>query len=77
MPWFIQAVGTELEPLHLAGVDVWEYEWAKTGERVDVSDPQYGQRLSFEVWHIAVREKTVRFAAGEFSNGVWGFYVER
>jgi len=42
----------------------------------DVTDPRYGQHFTFDVWSIATGKKSVQFAAGEFSNGMWGFYVE-
>jgi hypothetical protein len=37
-----------------------------------VKDPTYGLEYDFEVWEIP---PGIKFAAGEFSNGVWGFYV--
>jgi hypothetical protein len=58
----------------IAGVNVWDYHWSMTGEKADVKDPQYNQDFSFDVWNINARNE-IEFAAGEFSNSVWGFYT--
>ena len=60
----------------LAGV-VDEYNWQTTGKRVKVKDPIYHQDHTFEVWQVEIDGQIHRFAAGEFSNCVWGFYLEK
>jgi hypothetical protein len=58
------------------GVNVWSGSWQiVTGEQAYVKDPLYGQDFSFQVYTITVGEKQIKFAAGEFSNMVWGFYI--
>ena len=32
---------------------------------------------TFEVWQVEIDGQVCRFAAGEFSNCVWGFYLEK
>ncbi len=76
MAWTFLASGTELQPVRIDGVNVWDHEWHRTGRKADVADPRYGQRFTFDVWSIPAGKKSVRFAAGEFSNGMWGFYTE-
>jgi hypothetical protein len=44
-------------------------------QKTKVKDPQYNQDYSFPVYKIEAQGKTIKFATGEFSNGVWGFYV--
>ena len=45
-----------------------------TGERVTMAHPQYpAQRHVMPVCEVAGSEPVVRFAAGEFSSGVWVF----
>ena len=61
----------------LFGVDLFQREWNYTGETVTVTDPLYGQEHDADVYTIEVRGKAKRFAATEFSNGVWGFYVKQ
>jgi hypothetical protein len=57
------------------GLDVWKHMWTDTKERVQVEDPLYHQKFTFQVYEISSNGRVVRFAAGEFSNCVWGFYA--
>jgi hypothetical protein len=43
--------------------------------RIVVKDPTYGHELTFHVYEITDGSRRVEFAAGEFSNLVYGFYV--
>ena len=59
-------------------VNIFDYDWQTTGKRVKVKDPIYHQDHTFE--GLAGRDvigQIRRFAAGEFSNCVWGFYLEK
>lgn len=54
----------------------WEVEWVAAGGRIAVAHPQYpSQRHVVSVYEVKGPVPRVRFAAGEFSNGVWGFFV--
>jgi hypothetical protein len=58
------------------GVNVWSSSWQNvSGEQAHVKDPLYGQDFSFQVYTITDGERLIKFAAGEFSNMVWGFYI--
>ena len=70
------ASGTEGQRIRIGGVNVWDHEWQRSGDEADVADPLYGQHFSFDIWSIQAGRKTVRFVAGESSNGVRGFYTE-
>jgi hypothetical protein len=60
----------------IEGVNVWAFRWQEVrGERAAVEDPHYHQSFNFSVYTVTDGEHSVKFAAGEFSNGVWGFYV--
>ena len=63
----------------IEGVDVWSRQWVveKDAPHAEVKDPRYGQRFSFRVYHIESAGRKTRFAAGEFSNSIFGFYVPR
>ena len=61
----------------LFGVNIFDYDWQTTGKRVKVKDPIYHQDHTFEVWQVEINGQIRRFAAGEFSNCVWGFYLEK
>ena len=72
---FIKAV-LDGELFTINGMNIWDYKWEDTGERVEVKDPLYGQHYSMAVYKIRHRNVEFRFAAGEFSNCVWGLYQE-
>lgn len=59
----------------LFDVKIFEYEWHRTGKRAAVKDPLYNQNYKFEIYTVEINGETHEFAAGEFSNGVWGFYL--
>ena len=60
----------------LFGVNIFKYNWKSTGERVEVTDPLYGRSHLLYVYTVKIHKEEYKFAAGEFSNCVWGFYVE-
>ena len=68
----------------LFGVNIFKYDWINTGEKVEVTDPLYGQKYLFSVYKVFIRQKENKFrkveytfAAGEFSNCVYGFYIPK
>lgn len=61
----------------LFGVNIFDYEWKSTGEFAKVRDPLYGKEYKFCIYTVMVNGQEQKFAAGEFSNCVWGFYVFR
>jgi len=72
-----QFIGAYLdgEAFALEGTDVWKSTWLRReGEFAEVRDPHHHQRFRFEVFELPTAAGRVVFAAGEFSNGVWGFY---
>jgi hypothetical protein len=74
--WKFAGAVAEVEAFSIAGIDVWKSPWVDTKERVRVKDPLYQQDFTFHVYTISSGGKMVRFAAGEFSNGVYGFFTE-
>ena len=61
----------------LFGLNIFDYDWNDTGEKATVSDPQYHQTYNFNIYTVDIEGISKRFAAGEFSNCVWGFYLEK
>jgi hypothetical protein len=60
----------------IGGMNVWEHQWMRRqGESASVIDPKCGQPFTFPVYDIAAGGQRATFAAGEFSNCVWGFYT--
>ena len=63
------------EAFALGGIDVWSCAWTpRRGEFAAVRDPLYQQRFTFPVYELRSGNGTLVFAAGEFSNCIWGFY---
>jgi hypothetical protein len=75
--WRFVSICLESEPVDLGdGLNPWEVDWISTAGRITVPHPQYpAARHRMDVWQVADADPPVTFAAGEFSNGVWGFYV--
>jgi hypothetical protein len=74
--WELRAIVVDGDPVVIAGVDVWQKQWepVRMGSVV-VAHPTYpAQRHSMNVYRFSELDPAVFFAAGEFSNGVWGFY---
>ncbi len=61
----------------LFGIKIFNYLWTDTGEKATVVDPKYHQTYIFNIYTIDIDGISKRFAAGEFSNCVWGFYLEK
>jgi len=55
----------------LFGVNIFDYQWIDTKQRVQVSDLSY----EIPIYTVMIDNKQYEFAAGESSNCVWNFYV--
>ena len=68
--WLLETTGIDGNT-KLFGVNIFDYQWVDTKQRVQVSD------LSYEVpvYTIMVDNVQYEFAAGERSNCVWNFYL--
>jgi len=74
--WVYRKAVTEGEHFEVNGLNIWDHQWKGTGEKIHIKDPLYGQDFTFSVYEIIKNETTGEFAAGEFSNGVWGIYLK-
>ncbi len=59
----------------LFGVNIFDYDWKRINQKVNVIDPLYNQKHEFNVYNANINGTIVTFAAGEFSNCIFGFYV--
>ncbi len=59
----------------LFGVNIFKYKWNGTGNRITVLDPLYHHEYEFDIYTVHINKEEKEFAAGEFSNCVWGFYL--
>lgn len=74
--WQFAGSSKEGEAFQIKGVNIWDRGWQVVpGQEAHVNDPVYGQGYIFRVFTIQDENEKIEFAAGEFSNGVWGFYV--
>lgn len=63
--------------LVIGGINVWDEKWKPTGKKAAVKDPIYKKHFLFPVFHIEREGKIIEFAAGEFSNCMWGFFTRK
>ncbi|MEQ1737013.1 MAG: GNAT family N-acetyltransferase [Rhodoglobus sp.] len=73
-----RAVGVVLDgdSIDLDGMNPWQHGWRSTGEMVWMRHPSYPTQLhDVSEYRIVAEGREVRFAAGELSNNVWGFYL--
>ncbi len=75
--WRERHVGFEDDELRIDGLKVWGEHWRPTGmPPVQLPHPAHpDQRHRYDIYEIGEAQHPTRFAAGELSNGVWGFYV--
>ena len=72
--WRHIATCVEGQPVLVDGVDVWKHKWRQTGADAEIEDPIHGQGFVFHIYALTAGHRQVEFAAGEFSNGVWGIF---
>jgi hypothetical protein len=74
--WEFRAIVIEGDPVDIAGINPWKVEWEPVPVgSVVVAHPTYpAQRHTMSVYRLSGVEPAAFFAAGEFSNAVWGFY---
>ena len=75
--WIHSKTIVDSEPFAIEGVNIWDHPWENTGESIAIKDPLYNQDYRFTVYKIATSGKSILFAAGEFSNCVWGIYEKK
>ena len=78
--WKVKHIGFERDGLLFAGLDVWAQSWRPVSEcsTVELPHPAHPDEVhSYNVYEIGDGANPVRFAAGELSPGVYGFYVPK
>jgi hypothetical protein len=77
--WKAVGVVVEGDSIRIRDVNVWDYTWTRLNEpSVELPHPSYPSQLhSMNVYGIKAGAggEDIRFAAGELSVNVWGFYV--
>jgi len=77
MAWRAIGVVIEEQPIRIHGLNVWDFAWTRLPDPpVELFHPSYPSQLHvMDVYEITANGNRVRFAAGELSANVWGFYV--
>ncbi|MBL7865478.1 MAG: hypothetical protein JNK10_11405 [Cyclobacteriaceae bacterium] len=75
--WKYAATVADGKRFEIDKLNIWDNEWIDTGKTIHVKDPLYGKEFTFPVYEIESKNKKVTFAAGEFSNNMWGIYLPR
>ena len=70
--WIFKKAIIDGEKYEINGYDTWELDWVNTHDSISVKDPIYNRHYMFTVYRL--KDTNVTFAAGEFSNCVWGIY---
>jgi hypothetical protein len=75
--WHLLHIGFEGDDVSVAGINPWKVgNWISTGDRITVAHPSYpAQRHTMHVCVLSPEHAESVFAAGEFSNGVWGIFI--
>jgi len=64
------------DPFTINGLNIWDFDWKNTGQRINVKDSLYEQDYTMIVFGVLNEGIRVIFAAGEFSNSIWGIYQQ-
>jgi hypothetical protein len=75
--WSLLGIVTEGSAVQVDGINLWDHAWEPASSRsITVAHPTYpDQRHQMWVYKLHGVSDSVLFAAGEFSNSVWGFYT--
>ena len=74
--WRFKKTVSDGEEYKINGINIWDFKWEETGEKIKIQDPIYPKFYSFDVYKIHNGNVDILFAAGEFSNCVWGIYLK-
>lgn len=77
MTWRYAHIGVEGDDARIDGLEVWKHKWRRIdAPPVELPHPQYPNQIhKYWICEIGDPSAPVRFAAGELSPCVWGFYV--
>ena len=78
--WVVKHIGIEGDALQIGGLSVWTHKWRPVGDwsHIDLPHPQHTHQIHrYWIYEIGDEGEPVRFASGELSAGVYGFYVPR
>lgn len=74
--WQYETTGVEGNAV-LFDVNIFDYEWERTGRRANVRGPSTDEEYVFDIYKVVIDGAEHEFACGELSNCVYGFYVKK
>jgi hypothetical protein len=74
--WRFEKTIVDGDEYKINGINIWDFKWEETGEKIKIKDPLYSQSYTFNVFKIQNDNIEILFAAGEFSNCIWGIYLK-
>ncbi|MFK7790396.1 MAG: hypothetical protein AB8C95_13000 [Phycisphaeraceae bacterium] len=76
--WKSVGVVCEGQKIRVDGLNLWSHDWQRVDSpSISLPHPSYPNQLhAMNIYEIVVGDKRVRFATGELSANVWGFYSE-
>ena len=74
--WKLEAIGLGSNTV-LFGVNIFNYEWQKTGKQVNICDPEHNLEQIAYVYTAVIDGRKRKFAVCEISMDVYGFYLYR
>jgi hypothetical protein len=74
--WRFEKTVSDGEEFKINGINIWDFKWEETGEKIKIIDPLYSKFYSFDIYKIQNDNVDILFAAGEFSNCIWGIYLK-
>lgn len=74
--WRHQKTILEGDKFKIQGYNIWDYKWTCKFNIEKVVDPIYGNEYDLDIVEFVADNKTIRFGKVEFSNNVYGIYLE-
>lgn len=66
-----------IDRCYVGGTHNFEFEWMKTGEKLWLRIHYMVRNIHFLIYNVNIQDEEYAFAGGEFSNSVFGFYIEK
>jgi len=75
--WKLVNIVSDGQPIIINGINLWKHEWIRIDEKpIEVPHPGHpNEKHKMWIYKINTGNNSIVFAAGEYSNCVWGFYV--
>lgn len=64
------------EEFVIEGYNIWDYKWDCDYNKEKVLDPVYGNEYDMDIVKIEVDNRIIQFGSVEFSNNIYGIYIE-